>query len=126
VPWLRRLVAGLSPRRAGFDPVSVHMGFVVVSPCQFHSTGAQLHGKTKNLVIFITGLHNKPQDCSASVASAAGPFYTQKETYVTPTNALFFILFVLSCTRLLHVSALLSRHFQGADTKVSIRLTLQQ
>jgi hypothetical protein len=29
VPWLRRLVAGLSPRRLGFDPGSVHVGFVV-------------------------------------------------------------------------------------------------
>jgi hypothetical protein len=29
VPWLRRLVAGLSPRRTEFDPGSVHMGFVV-------------------------------------------------------------------------------------------------
>jgi hypothetical protein len=29
VPWLRRLVAGLPPRRPGFDPRSVHVGFVV-------------------------------------------------------------------------------------------------
>jgi hypothetical protein len=29
VPWLRWLVAGLSPQRTGFDPASVHMGFVV-------------------------------------------------------------------------------------------------
>jgi hypothetical protein len=29
VPWLRRLVVGLSPRRPGFDPGSVHVGFVV-------------------------------------------------------------------------------------------------
>jgi hypothetical protein len=29
VPWLRRLVAGLSPRRSGFDPGSVHLGFLV-------------------------------------------------------------------------------------------------
>jgi hypothetical protein len=29
VPWLRRLVAGLSPRRPGFDRGSVHVGFVV-------------------------------------------------------------------------------------------------
>jgi hypothetical protein len=42
-----------------------------VFPCQFHSTGAPLHGKTKNLIIFITGLHNKPQGCGAFVASAA-------------------------------------------------------
>ena len=27
--WLRRLVATLSPRRPGFDPGSVHAGFVV-------------------------------------------------------------------------------------------------
>jgi hypothetical protein len=49
VPWLKRLVAGLSPRRPGFDPGSVHVGFVVdklaleqffsstsVFPCQLH------------------------------------------------------------------------------------------
>jgi hypothetical protein len=29
VQWLRRLVAGLSLRRPGFDPVSIHVGFVV-------------------------------------------------------------------------------------------------
>jgi hypothetical protein len=29
VPWLRRLIACLSPRRRGFTPVSVHMGFLV-------------------------------------------------------------------------------------------------
>jgi hypothetical protein len=29
VPWLRRLVVGLSPRRPGFNPGSVHVGFVV-------------------------------------------------------------------------------------------------
>jgi hypothetical protein len=29
VPWLRRLVAGLPPRRPGFDAGSVHVGFVV-------------------------------------------------------------------------------------------------
>jgi hypothetical protein len=27
----------------------------------------------------ITGLHNKPQGCGASVASAAGPFTTKKK-----------------------------------------------
>jgi hypothetical protein len=53
VPWLRRLVA-LPPRKPGFDPGSVHVGFVMgkvvlgqVFPCQFHSTGAPLQGKTK-------------------------------------------------------------------------------
>jgi hypothetical protein len=34
----------------------------------------------KNLIIFITGLNNKPQGCGASVASAAGPFTTKKGT----------------------------------------------
>jgi hypothetical protein len=29
VPWFRRFVAGLPPRRPGFDPGSVHVGFVV-------------------------------------------------------------------------------------------------
>jgi hypothetical protein len=33
-----------------------------------------LHGKA----IFITGLHNKPQGCGASVASPAGPYTTKK------------------------------------------------
>jgi hypothetical protein len=32
-------------------------------------------------IIFITGLHNKPQGCGAAVASAAGPFTTKKKTY---------------------------------------------
>jgi hypothetical protein len=61
VPWFRRLVAGLPQRRLGFDPRSVHVGFVVdkvtlgqvfppstsVFPCQFHSTGVPLLGKIK-------------------------------------------------------------------------------
>jgi hypothetical protein len=73
VPWLGRLVAGLPPRRLGFDPGSVHVGFLVdkvalgqvFSPStsvflfQFHSTGAPLLGKIKKkltifLFIFIT------------------------------------------------------------------------
>jgi hypothetical protein len=66
----------------GFSPSS--SGF----PCQFHSTGAPLLGKgQKIIIIFITGLHNKPQGCSASVASAAGPFTTKKTpTFVNGTN----------------------------------------
>jgi hypothetical protein len=32
------------------------------------------------LIIFIIGLHNKPQDCGASVASAAGPLMTKKDS----------------------------------------------
>jgi hypothetical protein len=33
----------------------------------------------KKLIIFITELQNKSQDCGASVASAAGPFTTKKK-----------------------------------------------
>jgi hypothetical protein len=46
VPWLRWLVVGLSPRRPGFAPESIHLRFVVdnvvlghsVLPSQYHST----------------------------------------------------------------------------------------
>jgi hypothetical protein len=51
-----------------------------VFPCKFKYNGAPLHGKTKKLIIFITGIHNTPQGCGASVQSAAGPF-TTKEKY---------------------------------------------
>jgi hypothetical protein len=85
VPWLRRLVAGLSPLRPGFDPGSVLVALVQgfppstsVFPWPFHSTGAPLLGKTKKLIIFITGLHNMPLGCGASVVSAAGPFTIKK------------------------------------------------
>jgi hypothetical protein len=55
-----------------------------VFPCQFHSTGAPLLGKGQKIIIIIiiTGLHNKPQGCGASVASAAGPFTTKKKSRV--------------------------------------------
>jgi hypothetical protein len=52
---------------------SEYFGFSPVN----HSTGAPLQGKQKKLIIFITGLHNKPQGCGASVASAAEPFKKQ-------------------------------------------------
>jgi hypothetical protein len=51
-----------------------------VFPCRFHSTGAPLHGKTKKL---ITGLHNKPQGCGASLASTAGPFTKKKSNRIS-------------------------------------------
>jgi hypothetical protein len=90
-PRLRRLAAGLPPRRPGFDPGSVHVGFVVdkvvlgqvflrllwFSPVDF----IPLLGKGQKIiiiVIFIIGLHKKRQGCGASVASAAGPFTTKK------------------------------------------------
>jgi hypothetical protein len=33
---------------------------ISVFPCQFNSTGAPLRGEMKQLITFITGLHNKP------------------------------------------------------------------
>jgi hypothetical protein len=95
VPWLRRLAAGLAPRRPAFDSgVSLcgicggqsgtGTGFsssTSVFPSQFHSTGAPLLGRGQKIIIifiFITGLHNKPHGCSESVASAAGPFTAKK------------------------------------------------
>jgi hypothetical protein len=46
----------------------------------FHSTGALL-GKGQKIIIFtfIIGLQNKPHGCSASIASAAGPFTTKRK-----------------------------------------------
>jgi len=29
MPWLRRLIAGLSPRRSGFGPILIHLLFVM-------------------------------------------------------------------------------------------------
>jgi hypothetical protein len=96
VPWLRRLAAGLPPRRPGFDPLSVHVGFVVDKvalgqvfpesfgfPLSISFHRCSITRKTTKIIIiivtFTTGLHNKPQGCGASVASAAGPFTTKKK-----------------------------------------------
>jgi hypothetical protein len=42
------------------------------------------------IVIFVTGLHKKPQGCRASIASAAGPFTTKKNG--PPQKARRFLL----------------------------------
>jgi hypothetical protein len=64
---------GQSGTRTGSSPNTS------VFPCKFLSTSAPLQERTKNkLIIFITRLHNKPQGCGASVASAAGPFTTKR------------------------------------------------
>ena len=88
--WLRRLVAGLSPQRPGFDPGSVHVGFMVdkvalghvflrvlrFSPVNFIPPVNCKNGKE---IVFIKGLHSKPQGWGASVASAAGPFTKKRQ-----------------------------------------------
>jgi hypothetical protein len=92
VLWLRRLVAGLLQRKPGFDPGSVIVGFVVDKvalgqvypgvlrffPVSFIPPVLHYTEIRRKLIIFITGLHSKPQGCGASVASAAGPL--TKET----------------------------------------------
>jgi hypothetical protein len=44
----------------------------------FHRCYVTRKNGRKLVFIFITGLHNEPQGCGASVAFAAGPFSTQK------------------------------------------------
>ena len=61
----------------------------VFSPVNFIPPVLYYTGKRKKLIIFITGLHNKPKGCGASVASAAGPFTTKK------TFAVFLLLVML-------------------------------
>ena len=51
------------PRVLRFSPIS----FI---PPVLH----YLEKRKKKIIIFITGLHNKPRGCGASVASAARPF----------------------------------------------------
>jgi hypothetical protein len=52
---------------------------LLFSPVSFIPPVLHYKGKRKKLIIFITGLHNKPQGFGASVASAAGPFPTKKK-----------------------------------------------
>jgi hypothetical protein len=82
VPWLRRLVAGLPPPRPGFDPGSVHVGFVVdkvalgqvfprvlrFSPVNLIPPGLRYLGKWK-----IWSSFSSSQDCTISLMAAVRP-----------------------------------------------------
>jgi hypothetical protein len=65
-------------------------------PVSFIPPALHYKEKLKKMLIFITGLHNKPQGCGASVASAAGPFTTKKCVVMVekPIHRIeFFVLF---------------------------------
>jgi hypothetical protein len=47
----------------------------------FHRCSITRKNEKKKLIIFITGLHNKPQGCGVSVSSAAVPFTTHTHTH---------------------------------------------
>jgi hypothetical protein len=63
------------PRVLGFSPVNL----------------IPLLRKGQKIIIFIIGLHNKPQDCGASVASAAEPFTTKKQGKQAAAEKLDFL-----------------------------------
>jgi len=79
VPWLRRLVAGLAPRKPGFDPRSFPVRFVVnkvalgqVFPCQCHSTNAPYS--------------SSPTCCSSLKDKRAKPGNLQTSTFLPDTG----------------------------------------
>jgi hypothetical protein len=62
------------------DKVALGQVFPLVlqfSPVNFIPPVLHYTEKRKKLIILITGLHNKPQGCGASLASAAGLFTTK-------------------------------------------------
>jgi hypothetical protein len=130
-PWLRRLVAGLSPR----SPGSVHVGFVVDKvalgqvflrvlrfPLSLTFHRCSITRKEK-LIIFLIGLHNKPAGCGASVASAARPF--NKKHYALKGwqqwNKCSFVYAVFVVVTELHFGLLCLRLDQKPYLAVTVR-----
>ena len=64
------ICGGQSDTATGFPPVNS------IPPVLYY-----MEIRKKKLIIFITGLHNRPQGCGWSVASAAGPFTTKKKVF---------------------------------------------
>jgi hypothetical protein len=72
VPWLKRLVAGLSPRRPGFAPGSIHVGFMVDSVALGQVFLRVLRFSPVNIIPPLLHIHLSPPhevcDCSDQAA----------------------------------------------------------
>ena len=102
MPWLRRLVACLPQRRPGFDPGSVHVGFVVdkvalgqvfprvlrFSPVIFIPPVLHYLENEKYMIIFLSSSSQGcTRSCGASVASTAGPCSKKKVLNIMKEDA---------------------------------------
>jgi hypothetical protein len=60
VQWLKRLVTGLSPRRPGFAPGSIHVGFVVDTVALRHVFLRVLRFSRTNIIPPLLHIHLSP------------------------------------------------------------------